>query len=47
MLASVRRLLAFEMTIAEWMGAGVVVAVPAGLLLAVVTWLVNPLVCSR
>jgi hypothetical protein len=49
MLAAVRRMLAHQMTIAEWIGTGVLLAVPAAILLALVSWLVLtiPAVCAR
>ena len=48
MLTLTRRVLAFEMTIAEWIGTAILLAVPAGLLVAALLWLVLqvPAVCG-
>jgi hypothetical protein len=48
MLEQVRRVLAFELTIAEWIGTAVLLAVPAVVLLALLTWVVMviPGVCA-
>lgn len=49
MLAAVRRVLAHQMTVAEWIGTGVLLAVPAAVLLTAVSWLLLtvPAVCAR
>lgn len=46
MLAVARKVLSFEMTVAEWIGAGIMAAVPVIAVIAVLWWLLLPGVCA-
>ena len=48
MLATMRKLMAFEMTIAEWIGLGLMLAVPVVVAAGAVTWFLvtGPGVCA-
>jgi hypothetical protein len=47
MLTMARRVMAFEMTVAEWIGTGLLLAVPAALVVAALSWLMLPGMCTR